>query len=79
MDFFKGTKKQISPCIASKVKYALNLKTIKPKNTKKCSENYWIQTIESIVFDIEIKNQSLIKLAIKKYDDLIMNKYGKNK
>jgi hypothetical protein len=79
MDFFKGTKKQISPCIASKIKYALNLKTIKPKNTKKCSENYWIQSIESIVFDKEITDKSLINSAIKKYDDLIVSSYGKNK
>jgi hypothetical protein len=79
MDFFKGTRKQISPCIAPKVKYALNLKTIKPKNTKKCSENYWIQSIESIVFDKEITDESLINLALKKYDDLIINSYGKNK
>jgi hypothetical protein len=37
MNYFKGTKTQISPFIAAKAKYALNLTLNKPTNTKTCS------------------------------------------
>jgi hypothetical protein len=71
MDVFKETKKQISPCIAAKVKYALKLKNKKPSNIKKCSYKYWLAVIETFStqynisdnIKIEAKNQfkSLIK------------------
>jgi hypothetical protein len=47
MDYFKGTKTQISPCIAAKAKFALNLTKKKPSNTKTCSYNYWCKVIET--------------------------------
>ena len=47
MDYFKGTKTQISPCIAAKVKFALNLTKKKPTNTKKCSHIYWYRVIKA--------------------------------
>ncbi len=47
MDYFKDTKTQISPCIAAKVKFALNLSQNKPSNIKKCSYNYWCKAIET--------------------------------
>jgi hypothetical protein len=47
MDYFKGTKTQISPCIAAKAKFALNLTKKKPSNTRTCSYNYWCKVIET--------------------------------
>jgi len=47
MDYFKGTKTQISPCIAAKAKFALNLTKKKPSNTKTCSYDYWCDVIET--------------------------------
>jgi hypothetical protein len=47
MDYFKGTKTQISPCIAAKAKFALNLTKKKPSNTKTCSYDYWCNVIEA--------------------------------
>jgi hypothetical protein len=48
MEFFTGTKTQISPCISAKAKYALNLTNEKPSNTKRCSYEYWCKVIETI-------------------------------
>jgi hypothetical protein len=47
MVYFKGTKTQISPCIAAKAKFALNLTKKKPSNTKTCSIDYWFKVIET--------------------------------
>jgi len=47
MDYFKGTKTQISPCISAKAKFALNLTKKKPSNTKTCSYDYWCNVIET--------------------------------
>ena len=47
MDYFKGTKTQISPCIAAQAKFALNLTKKKPTNTKKCSHIYWCRVIKT--------------------------------
>jgi hypothetical protein len=47
MDYFKGGKTQISPCIAAKAKFALNLTKKKPSNTKTCSYDYWCKVIET--------------------------------
>jgi hypothetical protein len=49
MDYFKGSKTQIAPCIAAKAKFALNLAKKKPSNTKKCSYDYWCKVIETFV------------------------------
>ncbi len=50
MDYFKGTKTQISPCIAAKAKFALNLTKKKPTNTKTSSYSYWCKVIETFSF-----------------------------
>lgn len=47
MDYFRGTKTQISPCIAAKAKFALNLTKKKPTNIKTCSYDYWCNVIET--------------------------------
>ena len=47
MDYFHGTKIQISPCIAAKVKFALNLSKKSPLNNKKCSLSYWNKVIQT--------------------------------
>ena len=56
MDYFTGTKKQISPCISSKAKYALRLKNKKSTNYKKCSLDYWIKVIETLSFQHNISD-----------------------
>jgi hypothetical protein len=48
MNYFKGTKTQISPCIAAKAKFALELSHKEPSNIKTCSYNYWCAVIESL-------------------------------
>jgi hypothetical protein len=47
MEYFQGTKIQISPCIAAKAKFALKITTKKPANTKKCSYTYWCKVIDT--------------------------------
>lgn len=70
MSYFIGTKTQISPCIAAKVKYALNISNRKPSNTKKCSRTYWVKAIETFSqeqnISIKIKEE-----AYNKYYSLI--------
>lgn len=39
----------LSPCIISWAKYALVIKNKVPKNSKKCSEKYWIRIIDCLV------------------------------
>jgi hypothetical protein len=73
MTYFKTTGLQISPCILSKAKYALNLKALTPKNKKKCSKKYWILAIESIANEKNISDESIINSAIEMYTELIVN------
>ena len=40
--------KQISPCILSKVKFALGIKSDMPLNKKRCSEEYWDKVVDYI-------------------------------
>lgn len=54
MDYFHDTKIQISPCIAAKVKFALNLSKKSPLNTKKCSQSYWNRVIQTFPFKNKI-------------------------
>ncbi len=55
MDYFKGTKTQISPCIAAKAKFAFNLTKRKPSNTKTCSYDYWCKVIETFASKKNLK------------------------
>ena len=59
MVYFKGTRTQISPCIAAKVKFVLNLTKNKPSNTKTCSYEYWCNVIETF----SAKNNLSAKIA----------------
>lgn len=42
------TNVELSPCIVAKARYALGLSR-RPKNSKKCSENYWNRVINAIL------------------------------
>ena len=57
MDYFKGTKTQISPCIAAKAKFVLNLTKKKPNNTKTCSYTYWCEVIETFSSQNNLSNK----------------------
>ena len=59
MDYFKGTKTQISPCIAAKAKFALNLTKKKPSNTKVCSYDYWCNVIETFASQNNLKDKTV--------------------
>ena len=59
MDYFKGTKTQISPCIAAKAKFALNLTKKKPSNTKTCSYDYWSKVIETFASQNNLKDKTV--------------------
>lgn len=67
---FQDSKKQISPCIASKAKYALGMASKKPKNTKTCSFDYWKRVLEAIC-DFEKIEKPRLHQAIEKYSKLI--------
>lgn len=58
MDYFKGTKTQISPCIAAKAKFALNLTKKKPSNTKTCSYDYWCNVIDTFSSQNKISSKT---------------------
>lgn len=66
-----SNKKEIAPCIVSKVKYALGLKRSKPINYKKCSANYWNEVVEVVAEHNSVTNVNIIKIAKSKYSELI--------
>jgi hypothetical protein len=70
MVYFKGTKTQISPCIASKAKYALKLNNKKPSNIKKCSYKYWLAVIETFSSQYNISDNIKTE-AINQFKSLI--------
>lgn len=43
------SKINLSPCIISWARFALEIKTDKPINSKKCSEKYWKRVINYLV------------------------------
>lgn len=45
---FYDNQRQISPCIAAKARYALNLTTNMPDNKKICTYRYWQRVIETL-------------------------------
>ena len=67
MDFIKGTNTQISPCIAAKAKFALNLTQNKPTNSKTCSYEYWCKVIETLSSQKKLQNKTkkVVKSKIK--------------
>jgi len=64
MEFFLGTKTQISPCITAKAKFALNLTKKKPSNTKICSYDYWCKVIETFSSQNNLSGRILKKPKI---------------
>ena len=68
MDYFQGTKTQISPCIAAKAKFALNL--TQAKLTKTCSYDYWSKVIETLSSQKKLQNKTT-KEAKSKFKSLI--------
>lgn len=65
--------KQLSPCICSKAKYALQLKSTAPNNETHCAPKYWEKVIRTIsklhpnkLTETEITN------AIEAYDSIFV-------
>ncbi len=58
IDYFKGTKTQISPSIAAKVKFALNLTKKKPSNAKTCSHDYWCKVIKTSTYQNNLADKT---------------------
>ena len=63
--------KQISPCILSKVKFALGIKSDMPLNKKRCSEEYWDKVVDYIG-KINGKSDDQIRKAKKRTDLFIV-------
>jgi hypothetical protein len=61
--FIEG--KEMSPCICSKVKYALGLKHIRPNNKKQCTQEYWNKIVDYFG-KLESKNKEEIESAKQK-------------
>lgn len=72
---FINTETQISPCIVSKVRFALNLKDNPPNQLKRkyCSIEYWKRSIDTVCQQKGINDHIRKQNAINKYHDLINN------
>jgi hypothetical protein len=70
MNYFKATKIQISPCIAAKAKFALNLTKKMPTNSKRCSYQYWHQVIDTFSFQMNLTTKTT-KEAKNKFKSLL--------
>lgn len=73
MDYFKDTKTQIAPCIASKARFALGIAHNEPSNNKTCSYNYWSKVIESLASEKSISSE-VAKEAKEKFSHLMRKK-----
>ncbi|MGN7786852.1 hypothetical protein ACTJIJ_20130 [Niabella sp. 22666] len=62
-------KKELSPCIVSKAKYALGLKPTKPMNNKTCSFEYW-QKVTTILAQSNALPKKKIADAMNLYEEL---------
>lgn len=74
MNYFKGTKTQISPCVAAKAKFALNLTKKKPSNSKTCSYDYWCNVIVTFSSQNNLSGKTTEE-AKKKFKSLIKLEY----
>lgn len=63
--------KQLSPCICSKARYALRIKTEKPKNKKRCSRSYWERTVKAIAKKHDYITEDQVIKAIDKFPEII--------
>ena len=70
MEYFKGTKKQMQPCIAAKAKFALNLTKKKPSNIKSCSYDYGCNVIETFSFQKNLSSKT-VEEAKNKFEFLL--------
>ena len=72
---FINTNTQIRPCIISKVKFALGLKTSMPLQNlpQKCSRDYWIRSIDTVCILNSIINRVTRQNAIARFEELINN------
>lgn len=59
---------QISPCIASKARYALGYKIL-PKNIKKCTRGYWTRVITTFGVNNNL-NEEQVNNAVAMYDQI---------
>lgn len=73
---FLNTQIQIRPCIVSKARYALGLKSHFPKQNviQNCKIDYWKNTIDTICTLNNIKDQKQKNKANKLYEKLNSNK-----
>lgn len=70
MKYYTDTGKQISPCILSKARFALNLTAKRPVNNKTCSFSYWKSVIDTLVKQKRLTIKTKLQ-ASKRYNDII--------
>ena len=73
MDYFKDTKIQIAPCIASKARFALGITHKKPSNNKTCSYNYWSKVVETLATEKSVSTD-ITEEAKGKFSQIIVKK-----
>ena len=69
--------KQISPCILSKVRHALDLKKEHPQNSKTCSKDYWNNVCRLIGKKMRLSPKQ-IEDAIEDYNHYMQLRYIKS-
>lgn len=74
MILFENTTTQISPCIVSKIRFALGLKVDKPNNKKTCSREYWEKAIKSVSKKYSVNDDVKILYAISLFEKMTKNK-----
>jgi hypothetical protein len=79
MDYFKETKTQILPCIASNARFALGITHKKPSNNKTCSPVYCSKVVESLASEkgisseiVEAANEKSRQIIVKKLLSLVL-------
>ena len=63
-------KQQLSPCITSWARFALQIKYKRPTNSKKCSRVYWVKVIKRLLEDYKM-NEKYKVAAILKFDEFV--------
>lgn len=69
MAFFDQNGNQLSPCICSKVRFALELNETMPRNSKVCSINYWDRVVREMARQNNIEDDDRINNAINRYTE----------
>ncbi|GEM_PF-1230882 len=75
MILFENTKTQISPCIVSKVRFALGLKKDEPTNNKICSNEYWHKAVNSVSKQYAVNDDAKIKNALNLFSKIVKRKH----